>query len=343
MALTQPLASRGEDCSASRCRLRPPDDELALVQQPRIMAKRRRTRRRTITTLPDHVREQLVQAFSQVDVEGTGQVHRLKLVEIVKEAYRPTEQEVRNVELYLTRHDECKAHLFGDRDDISFEGFVALFNAIVQPMLSSSPCGSVGWTLLREIFDTAITQLARHGPAETATAAPAPGAENIEEIYSQELRGLFEPVAAGGVDRSTTWLCELVRQAFILPPKKLSQLAVFFNTSRDELVELGQFVHGMTLLYGDMQLLSVLSVPPSSPAAAPAAPRLQLIHVEEPIESLQEHREPSSPSLSISRQSSMPRRPSLPSLHLPNSPRIALQSVPPALWASPPPPSVHAV
>jgi len=331
----------GEDCSASRCRLRPPDDELALVQQPRIMAKRRRTRRRTITTLPDHVREQLVQAFSQVDVEGTGQVHRLKLVEIVKEAYRPTEQEVRNVELYLTRHDECRSHLFGDRE-ISFEGFVALFNAVVQPMLSSSPCCSLGWTLLREIFDTAVTQLARHGSPETAVAA-ALGAENIEEIYSQELRSLFEAVAGAGVNRSTTWLCELVRQAFILPPKKLSQLAVFFNTSRDELVELGQFVHGMTLLYGDMQLLSTHSAPPSSPAAAPAPPRLQPIHIEEPIESLQEHREPSSPSLSISRQSSMPRRPSLPSLHLPDSPRIALQSVPPALWASPPPPSVHAI
>merc|ERR1712070_698948 len=68
------------------------DDELTLVHQSRAMAKRRRTRRRTITTLPDHVREQLVQAFSQVDVEGTGQVHRLKLVEIVKEAYKPTKE-----------------------------------------------------------------------------------------------------------------------------------------------------------------------------------------------------------------------------------------------------------
>merc|ERR1711865_29318 len=315
------------DMQSPRC-----DDESLVLDpcvQPRIMAKRRRSRRRTITTLPDHVKDQLVHAFSQVDVTGEGKVHRLKLVEIVKEAYHPTEAEVKNIEEYLIRSDKP---LFNA--EITFESFVMIFDAVVQPMLAKSPGCSIGWALLREIFDTTVTQIARHGPPPLLTSSPV--AEritdlSITELHCQELKSLFEAMVDASTERQTTLLRELVRQAFVLTPQKLSQLAAFFNTSRDELVELGQFIHGMTLLYGDMQLLI-----PNAPAPAsmrqPAAPQLPLIGGEPKLELENPVETQSSPS---SRGS--PRQPSLGILQLSVSPRLVPQSVPPELWMSPPP------
>jgi len=229
-------------------------DELHVIPQ-RIVARRRKSRTRTVTTLPDHVRTQLVQAFSNVDIEGDGRVNRFKLIEIVREAYRPTDTEVGNVELYLKQLPGCGQLFVEEQHEVSFENFEAVFAAVVLPSIGGDRM-QLGWEAIKGIFNTTITQLARHAQTPRSTAPEESSRSCITQLYGEELQSVYEAVVTSLSNPNVTnFVRELVRQAFILPKKKLDQLTAFFNTSKDNKVELEQFVRGMTLLYGDMQLL----------------------------------------------------------------------------------------
>lgn len=217
----------------------------------RIEARRRRCRTRPVTTLPDHVRAQLVNAFANVDLEGDGRVNRFKLVELVKEAYRPTDVEVHNVQTFFQSQSAPAQVVCGDA--MSFEGFAAMFACVVLPVLDSLGM-QLGWSAVKDVFCLSITQLARHGviPRQhSATGLGSSTAHSALQLYISELQHWYEAIAIS----ESPFLCEMVRQAFILPPKKLEQLRAFFHTTKDDRVHLDQFLHGMTLLYGDMNLL----------------------------------------------------------------------------------------
>jgi len=240
-----------------------------------IIARRRKTRRRAVTTLPDHARQQLSEAFGNVDIQGEGRVNRFKLLEIVKEVYRPTATEVTNVLRYFDGVEGCSE--LKDGGTVSFEGFVAMFKCVVLPVLTGLELGwkgltglDLGWNAARDLFHTNITQTARHGASTPpSTSLTCTGEDVTSEIFREELWRYYEGVEAKRRStHGTSFITEMVRQAFIISPNKLSQLAGFFNTSKDDKVTLGQFIHGMTLLYGDMKLL-LTNVEPHSPTRSP--------------------------------------------------------------------------
>lgn len=228
-----------------------------------IIARRRKSRRRAVCPLPDYVRQQLTQAFGNVDIQGEGRVNRFKLLEIVKEVYHPTDAEVNNVIEYFKSVPCCSQ--LEHNGEVSFECFAAMFNCVVLPVLTGLELGwkgltglDLGWNAARDLFNQRITQTARHG---ASTPITAPAGDSTGEMFQEELCLYYESIH---LNTQGSFLCEMVRQAFIVPPKQLTQLAAFFNTSADDKVSLSQFIHGMTLIYGDMKLL-LTTVEPTSP------------------------------------------------------------------------------
>jgi len=246
------------------------DDELHVVPS-RVVARRRKARTRTITTLPDHMREQLIASFSNIDIEGIGRVNRYKLADIVREAYYPTDAEVANVESLLGRigrfqQGHCNRDIQVDLDD-----FKSIFEAVAGPSVRGLPLPLVSWAPLHALFNTGITQLARHGKLPTESQA-SNGSCQLE-LYSIELQTLLDTIlAACNEDRS--FFSALVRQAFSPPRETLDQLATLFNSREDDCVELQEFIRAMTLLHGDMRhLVAVSDAPPlsKSPLTSPSA------------------------------------------------------------------------
>lgn len=167
------------------------DEDENLAIPSRIIARRRKSRRPAVTTLPDHVREQLVEAFGNVDIQGEGRVNRFKLLEIVKEVYQPTERAVSNVERHLSRQLRC-TELDSGRHP-SFKSFVTVFSYIVLPVLSgvvNDP--QLSWGAARDIFNMCITQTARHGPPVPHTGCDV--ALKLTELYTEELSGLYTDI-----------------------------------------------------------------------------------------------------------------------------------------------------
>lgn len=263
----------------------PEQGELMLLPS-RSAPRRRRTRRPTITTLPDHARQQLVDAFANVDIAGTGRVERCQLVQVVKEVYQPTEDEVRNVQQYFSTALDMPELLTDE--PLNRQRFSRLFEYTVLPVLSSSHAQALNWSALLEIFQTSISHLARHGSIQQPSSTPLPSAGALQ-LHDQELDHLYQNISS-----SRDILREMVRQSFVLPPRKLDQLALFFRSSKDDRVTLDQFIHGMTLLYGDMKLL--LSHQPDT-AASLKRPQFEPLHSDSPQGSPRWGRSPRNSSL----------------------------------------------
>lgn len=125
-----------------------------------------------------------------------------------------------------------------------------------------------------------MTRAARQGESpqdETAAGSAAP----LSDMYREELQRYYDAIllkSKADATHHSSFLCEMVRQAFILPPDKLNLLAAFFNTSADDKVSLEQFIRGMTLLDGDLKQLLINSEPSSPPRSrtAPSSPTAPL-------------------------------------------------------------------
>jgi len=99
-----------------------------------------------------------------------------------------------------------------------------------------------------------------------------------------ELQAYYDQLHASAPDSDGVVL-EFVRCAFLLPQKKADQLTVFFDSNKDGLVTVDEFIHGMTLLYGELNHLhqqlrtncpgTPLTSPMSGPQPSPLlSPRL---------------------------------------------------------------------
>jgi len=252
-----------------------PDDVLEAIPS-RVVSRRRKTRTRTITTLPDHVRDQLVTSFANIDIEGVGRVNRYKLVDIVREMYIPSDAEVLNVEKFIGQSSQADCV---QKEDVDYDRFKTLFAAIVSPAITASPSMSFrnwdsflgacvahisGTDLIDSgsaaIFNTSITQLARDGKLPPGSDQDSHQQCHLQ-LYGAELQMLFESI--NNTTTSTNFVGAMVRQAFCPQRRTLDQLATLFNSREDETVELHEFIRAMTLLHGDMSHLVRSTSPPS--------------------------------------------------------------------------------
>lgn len=234
-----------------------PDDVLEAIPS-RVVSRRRKTRTRTITTLPDHVRDQLVTSFANIDIEGVGRVNRYKLVDIVREMYIPSDAEVLNVEQFIGQSSQADCT---QKEVVDYDRFKTLFAAIVSPAITASPCMSYrNWDSFLAIFNTSITQLARDGMLPPGSDQDSHQQCHLQ-LYGAELQMLFESI--NNTTTSTNFVGAMVRQAFCPQRRTLDQLATLFNSREDETVELQEFIRAMTLLHGDMSHLVRSTSPPS--------------------------------------------------------------------------------
>lgn len=232
-----------------------PDDVLEAIPS-RVVSRRRKTRTRTITTLPDHIRDQLVTSFANIDIEGVGRVNRYRLVDIVREMYIPSDAEVLNVEKFIGQSSQGDS---AQKEDVDYNRFKTIFTAIVSPAITASPSMNFrNWDSFLAIFNTSITQLARDGKLPPGSDQDSHQQCHLQ-LYGAELQILFESI--NNTTTSTNFVGAMVRQAFSPQRRTLDQLATLFNSREDETVELHEFIRAMTLLHGDMSHL-VRSTPP---------------------------------------------------------------------------------
>jgi len=109
--------------------------------------------------------------------------------------------------------------------------------------------------VLRETFHFEVMQVAR---SKRITPGANEGADNVAAAHAMlgeerlmELQAYYDQLCMAGSDEESI-VPEFVRQAFVLPQKKADQLKTFFDSNKDGMVSLDEFMHGMTLLYGEL-------------------------------------------------------------------------------------------
>jgi len=242
------------------------EDELNCIS-PRIIARRRKGRSTNVHTLPDHVRQRLMETFSTVDIEGTGRVQASKVIEIAKQGYLPTPQEVDNVRRYFR---------LGEGECISCDQMVCAMVRATACMATAQGHNLHGlpFQSLKETFHFEIMQVAREphlklGGADGVEACAAAKAILGEE-HLMSLQEYYDTLTTSATDGEE--LRELVRQSCQLPPKRTDQLTTFFDSTKDGMVSTEEFIHRMTLLYGELHHLyqQLRSNTPGTPIMSPA-------------------------------------------------------------------------
>lgn len=122
-----------------------------------------------------------------------------------------------------------------------------------NPTLSER--GESDFQVLRETFHFEVMQVAR---SKRVQVGGNEGADNVAaaramlgEERLMELQAYYDQLCMAGPDDESI-VPEFVRQAFVLPQKKADQLMTFFDSNKDGMVSLDEFIHGMTLLYGEL-------------------------------------------------------------------------------------------
>jgi len=138
-------------------------------------------------------------------------------VEIVREAYRPTETEVDNVEHRFKQLPACHEIYSDENSEVSFEAFQAIFEEVVCPALGKLHL-QLGWEVIREVYSSAITQLARHSERSSDAFPPVHNTTNARtamQLYSEELRSLWESImtsSSSSTDASSSQTRSFVKE-----------------------------------------------------------------------------------------------------------------------------------
>jgi len=211
----------------------------------------RKTESISSNPLPSEVVASLEAEFAKFDPEGTGFIHKDHVVPLIitksSSIYDATEEEITNTMRYLT-----------GGETISRDDFVIGYQRVAVTMGLGADYFELTRTFNMELQCIAKSgtghNLLHQGEYESSVIQSAEeelGAECVSQIDAR-----FADLAqenGGSLTRHDVG--EMLRNCF-MPPKGKMEMVMNFFDANDDKVALQNFLHGMTLLYGDLTLLA---------------------------------------------------------------------------------------
>jgi len=217
----------------------------------------RRKRSVNVSTLPQEVSDRLTAEFMSYDKDGTGSISRDDVMPLImsnsSSIYAPTGDEISNTMAYLTRGEA-----------ITLEDFTMGYHRVAVAM-GGVIGGVTEFRDLTKTFHMELQCISKAGrghhllpegeymnAAALETATNEIGADCMKEVQER----FTELSRENGATMTRSDVGFLLKSCYFPGKEKIDLVMNFFDANETGLVQLVNFINGMTLLYGDLSLLA---------------------------------------------------------------------------------------
>jgi len=218
-----------------------------------IIVPNRRKRSVNVTTLPDETSSDLTAQFQKYDEGNTGFISRDDIMPLIfsNSIYNASEDEVSNTMLYLTRAEA-----------ISRDEFLLGYHRVSVAM-GGVVGGLTEFKELSKTFNMELQCISKSGrghnllpEAEYQGTLIKSAEEDLGADCVAQIDGRFASLAEeNGTVLTRHDIGQMLRACYFPGKEKIDLVMNFFEGTEDK-IPLINFLHGMTLLYGDLTLLA---------------------------------------------------------------------------------------